>query len=1254
MTSQVEGYRLSAQQRRLWRRVETGASSWAQVLIAIDGPLDHTRLARALESLVATHEILRTSYHRAPGVRIPVQVVEEDDRAPVPWTVVDLRHVAAAARVAQVVREARRAPADPGAPATPQAVLFRLGERSHELLLTTSALAADGITLRSLAAELAARYREEPLSGEVLAYSRFSEWQHDIEPDDDAEALLQKEKVRVAERFPLRHGGVGDEPGRETITAELPAPLVAEVHGYAARRGIGVPAVLLAAWQTLLGHVSGLPRVTVGVAFDGRPYDELRNCFGPLAKWIGVDSGTGASFDQLAAEADERLADVDDLEKYLAGSYAVAEPQWDVAFECKRAEPPVSGPVTFAVLWDDVADESAELKLECVLTGAAAVTTIWHYSPRRFDHDYVDCVRRQYRTMLAGLLERPHVPVAAVSAIDTVTLAESTRDAVGRRAPGARCLHELVETQAARTPDAVALRFGAGRYVTYRELDDRASRLARLLRGRGVGPEVPVAVCLDHSAELPIALLAVLKAGGAYVPLDPALPVHRLTALLARVPCPVLLAKRGGPLTGRTDAKIVFVDEPGEEGVLPGDRTQFPAPSPDNLAYVLFTSGSTGAPKGVLVTHRAIGNYVRWAAETYVGEHGEGALAHTSIGFDLTATSLLVPLITGRAVHLDPAWPEIGALAEELSARSGLDLLKVTPSHLSVLAALLPPETLAGTARSLVLGGEAVTAGLLGPWRRHAPSTKIFNEYGPTEAAVGCCAQEIPAGLADGAAVPIGHPITGAETHLLGPDLRPVATGVLGEIYVGGEGLARGYLHDPVTTAERFVAHPFAAEPGARLYRTGDLGYRGPGGELYFAGRVDDQVKIGGVRVEPAETRAALCEHPAVRDAVVVARQAPGEEKYLAAYVVGSREVTTELPAFLADRLPAAFLPRDFTWLDRIPLTANGKPDLAALPLAGTVKAGKAVTPPADATEAAVATLFEGLLNRAPVGADEDFFDLGGHSLLAVQLIARVNATFDRSLPVSVLFEQNAAGVPASTTVRGLANLVREEGSPERRDCLVTFPGCGTGRPLFCVHPAGGSALGYRELAAVPGFPYALRGFQAPPLGDGAEPSVEDLAELYAARVLSASPDRPHLLLGWSMGGLIALEMAQRLDARAGMLVLVETYPPSMLSGSETDTKDLVAMADHRGLEVARLLELAQAHNRAAIRYRPSPYAGPVILVQAADQNPPDREKAAATWRELLPGLQKVHVLPGGHHSLFQAPFVAGLARTLRETLPGR
>ncbi|MFJ7213483.1 amino acid adenylation domain-containing protein [Amycolatopsis sp. NPDC098790] len=1251
MTSQVEGYRLSAQQRRLWRRAETGAPAWAQVLLAVDGPLEHDRLVRALEDVVAAHEILRTSYHRVPGVRIPVQVAGDGD--PVSWTVEDLRHLdggARAERIARAVRDARRAPA---VPATPRAVLFRLGERSHELLLTTSALAADSASLRLLGAELAASYDGAFRSGERLAYSQFAEWQHDIEPDEDAEALLAGEKLGVAARFPLRRGGSADEPEVvETVTAALPATLAAEVDDYAARHGVGAPAVLLAAWQTLLVRITGLAHVTVGVAVPARPYEEMRTCCGQFAKWFGVDSGAAASFEHLTAEAAGRLADAEELEKYLTGSYAAADPRWDVAFECKRAEPPhPAGPVRFAVRWDDVADEPAELKLECVLAGTATdATVVWHYSTRRFGRDYVRCLATQYRTLLAGLLARPHVPVASASALDAATRAELVRAA--GPAPVARCLHELVEAQAGRSPDAVAVR-AAGTELTYRELDVRADRLARVLRGRGVGPEVPVAVCLDHTAELPVALLAVLKAGGAYVPLDPALPMRRLDALLARVRCPLLLARRGGPLSDRTDVKVLLVDE---QDVPSGDVARIPPPSPDDLAYVLFTSGSTGAPKGVMVTHRAIGNYVRWAAETYATPGGAGAPVPTSIGFDLTVTALFVPLVTGAAVHLDPAWREAGGLAAELSARSDLDLVKVTPSHLAVLNALLSPETCAGTTRSLVLGGEPVPAGLLGPWRRHAPATRVFNEYGPTEAAVGCCAQEIPADLAEGAAVPIGHPITGVEMHLLGPDLQPVVPGVLGEIYVGGEGLARGYLDDPAVTAGRFVAHPFAAEPGGRLYRTGDLGFRGPAGELYFAGRADEQVKIGGVRVEPAETRAALLEHPAVRDALVVTRTDSGDEKYLEAYVAGSPVETGELLEFLAARLPPACRPRHCTWLPEIPLTGNGKPDVGALPAAGVSQSGGAArVPPADATEAAVAALFEELLHRAPVGADEDFFDLGGHSLLAVQLIARVNAAFDSSLPVSLLFEPAADGTPAATTVRGLAHLVRHGGDPEPDDCLVALPGGGAGPPLFCVHPAGGSVLGYRELAASPELPCAVHGFQAPPPDDGAEQTVEHLAGRYATRLRRTRPDGPLLLLGWSMGGLVALEVAALLTAigeQPGMVVLGETYPPTMLPDAGTEA-DPFAAPDAGQAEVARLLDLARAHGRAARQYRPAPYGGPVVLVQAAEQDAAVRAEAAAAWRALCPDLRGVHVLPGGHYSLLRAPFVAELARTLRETLPG-
>jgi amino acid adenylation domain-containing protein len=521
------------------------------------------------------------------------------------------------------------------------------------------------------------------------------------------------------------------------------------------------------------------------------------------------------------------------------------------------------------------------------------------------------------------------------------------------------CVHDLVAEQAARTPDATAVTSG-GTSVGYRELMRDAHRLAHRLREAGAGPETVIAVSLPRSAELVTSVLAVLAAGAAYLPLDPDEPAERRERILADAGARVVITAdwlRDQDLTR-------YPTTPPEAGVVPG-----------NLAYVVYTSGSTGTPKGVQVQHDTVVNYLRWCASAYGAEPGTGAPLHSPIAYDLSVTTLFTPLITGRAVVVLPE--QAAALAPLANAWPGNDFgfVKLTPSHLVALAQLLPPDALA--ARRLVVGGEALTAETLRPWAEWAPDTLVVNEYGPTEATVACCAHELRAGEVTGGPVPIGTAIAGARLYVLDAALNETGTG---ELAIGGAPVSRGYLGRPGATANAFVPDPFSEVPGARMYRTGDL-VRRVDGELVYLGRADDETKIRGHRVHPAEIESVLCSREHVDAAVVLT--APR----LIAYVEGG---PAELPdGFLADRLPPHMIPAEIRWLPELPLAPSGKVDRSRLPGLEdcpepvAAEAGRTST----TTEAAVMQVFEELLGRPPVRVDADFFDLGGHSMLAVRAV---------------------------------------------------------------------------------------------------------------------------------------------------------------------------------------------------------------------------------------------------------------------------
>lgn len=571
------------------------------------------------------------------------------------------------------------------------------------------------------------------------------------------------------------------------------------------------------------------------------------------------------------------------------------------------------------------------------------------------------------------------------------------------------CTHELFEQQVARTPDAVALAFGA-RQVSYRELNERANKVAHHLRERGVGPNVLVGVCLERSPEMVVALLGVWKAGGAYVPLDPTYPPERLSFMIGDAGTRLLLTEeKCRPVLRPLSAEAIYLDSGWPLIEHQAHDNPAPVAHPSHLAYVMYTSGSTGRPKGAMIVHSGLVNYLWWAIQAYAVGPGHRVPVHSSVSFDLTVTSLYTPLLAGGTVELLPEEAGAQNLVTALQRAGGHGLVKITPSHLELLNKQVSPIQVPGMVRVFVVGGENLLAESLQLWRDLAPDTRIINEYGPTETVVGCCVHEVRPEDSTSGPVPIGRPIANTSLYVLDPSLRPVPPGEMGELYIGGAGVARGYLNRPELTTERFLPDPFSDVPGATMYKTGDLSRYRADGILEYLGRIDDQVKIRGYRVELGEIEAALAAQPKVWSCAVLAREDESGVKQLLAYVVARDDGgpdAGELRSFLKDRVPGYMIPAHFVFLDALPLTPNGKVDRKALPpwtgaTAGAEKGGK----PRTRTEQALAAIWCDLLKRDAVGVDDDFFDLGGDSMSGIGLLIQIKSTFGVDLELAGLFD---------------------------------------------------------------------------------------------------------------------------------------------------------------------------------------------------------------------------------------------------------
>ncbi|HEX5760266.1 MAG TPA: amino acid adenylation domain-containing protein, partial [Thermoanaerobaculia bacterium] len=1016
----VAGFRLSPQQRRLWNLGGGDAASpyRASCAVAIRGPLEVTALAAAIGGAVERHEILRTTFRSLAEVKVPLQVIGTHPPSLEPVPELDGGGAAAVAALAEGLR---RQPLDVGRGPLVHGRLAALAEGEWGLVLALPGLCADAAGLRILVREVAAGYGacvEGPqLTAEPLQYADLSEWQNGLLEEGEADQWRRRVGSCTPPSLPFaRAAGRGRFEPR-VLAVALDAAEGERIVELARANGASPRAFLLACWQLLIGRVSGRSEMLLGVVDDGRSYEGLDRALGPFAKHLPLVCGAepNTRFADLLRRAEADLADLRQWQEYYdpdQGGTPEAPAYLPVCFAWEEELPPlVAGGVTFAVPTVEAWIERFDLAL--VVRRAEALGLELQYDAAACRPEDVARLADQLRALVSSALEAPDAAageLVGISAAERHRLVVELNRTEAERTP-ARGIHELFARQARTVPERPALRY-EDRELTYGELAGRVHRLARRLRRLGVGPETPVAVCCERSLEIVVSILGVLEAGGAYVPLDPGQPAARLRAMLDEVGAKVLLTQeRLAAKLPSQGAGVLRLDADWGEIATESDRTPPPVGEPENLAYVIFTSGSTGRPKGVGVEHRQLLNYVTGAVEALDLAAASSFATVSTFAADLGHTAVFPALCLGGCLHVvsqerlsDPT------AAGDYFARHPVDCLKIVPSHLEALLGCANPGKVLPRKR-LVLGGEPCRRGLVEKIRALAPECAQFNHYGPTETTVGVLVHSLAGdGVSGGdlteTSVPLGRPLGNTRVYVLDASLRPLPVWVAGEIYIGGAGVARGYVGRPDATAERFVPDPFS--PGARLYRTGDRGRFLPSGEVEFLGRADDQVKIRGFRIEPGEVEALLRAHPAVAQAVVAAREDAAGEKRLVAYVVpaeGSRPVAGELRDWLGERLPEYMIPAALVELESLPLGPNGKVDRAALPAPTTATAAVAYEPPRSPVEELLADIWATVLGMERIGIHDHFFALGGHSLLATQVISRVRHALGREVPLRLLFE---------------------------------------------------------------------------------------------------------------------------------------------------------------------------------------------------------------------------------------------------------
>ena len=1042
--------------------------------VRLIGPVDADALRRALQRMVDRHAALRTTFSVAQGQ--PVQRAES--QVPVPFVEVDASAWSGEALQAYLEETAYR-PFDLETGPPLRMVLLRRAPREHALLLSVSHIVADFWSMSLLVQELSLVYQAETEGSDVslpplpLDYGDYVLWQREALSGEEGKRLRDYWRRQLDGELPIldlptdRPRGAeqtfrGDVAGRR-----LDPDLTARLRSLSQAHGATLSMTLLAAFQALLHRYTGQEDLLVGSVVSGRERPELARLVGYFINPVAMraDFSGDPTFASFLKRARQAVLDAFAHQEYplplLAQELSLTRdpgrpPLFETMFIMQKAQVMEGqGLSALAMGLPGAQFELGELRVESMRMGNLpaqfdltlmmaeledSLAAALHYNSDLFEPETAARMLEHLEALLRGVVDDPQRPISAVPLLSAGErqrlLVEWNR--TDAPCPRDKCLHRLIEEQAARTPERVAAESG-GRQLTYVQLNERANQLARTLRGRGVGPGDLVAVAVERSLEMLVAVLGVLKAGGAYVPLDPDFPAARLALMLEDARPKILLTQEpsASALNGVVDeADVIRLDADREEIEKACRHNVESAAGPDDLAYVIYTSGSTGRPKGVQIPHRAVVNFLSSMRDRPGLDAGDVLLAVTTLSFDIAVLELYLPLIAGaRVVIAGSDVAADGAQLAELLETSGATVMQATPATWSMLLAAGWENRSA--LRKALCGGEALTPDLAKALLKRG--VELWNMYGPTETTVWSTTCRVKTAEPP---ISIGRPVANTQIYILDSNREPVPAGVVGELYIGGDGVAHGYLNRPQLTAERFLPNPFVAPSGPnsrwrasssnKMYRTGDLARYLPGGELLFLGRRDHQVKVRGFRIELGDVEAALAEHPAVRQSVVVARGS-GDQRHLAAYVV--LQERADAPAagawrrFLLRRLPDYMVPASFTTLDELPLTPNNKVDRRALPdpEPSQRRLETPFVPPRNVLEERLATLCAQTLGwnanghrrpdgRPTIGVHDNFFDLGGNSLLATRLIFQVREQFQVQIPLRYLF--------AEPTVAGLAKAV--------------------------------------------------------------------------------------------------------------------------------------------------------------------------------------------------------------------------------------
>lgn len=1312
---------LSYAQQRLWflNQLMPGSNAYnLPAEMSLNVAVSVGTLDQSVREVVRRHEALRTTFVLAGSQ--PVQRINPAPSFRLP--LVDLSRLPIDERpaVAERVRqEVVLRPFNLETGPLVRAALIRSDELESLFVLNMHHIVTDGWSMGVLMHEVETLYnafskgQPSPLPELEVQYADYARWQRD---------WLQGEVLNEEIGFWRRQ--LEGAPTLLELETDHPRQFLRSVKGahhpvvfservsrwlreFHRQEGATLFMTLMAGFHALLWRYTGQNDILVGTPIAGRSRVELEPMIGFFVNMIPIrtsfdrcptfrelvnqvrDSALAAythqelPFDKLVEELQPKRSPGRNPIFQAILAFQNAAPQIQMAKVSMPAGAPVSADVKFDL----------EVHLRDTPNG---VTGSFVYSPELFEAAFISRMVNHFQQLFEKAMMEPDSELSTLSLLDDAEYRQVVQEWNDTAAPVPDgSIHHVFEREVAARPDAIALEFG-DEQISYRALNQRANNLAQQLRRAGVGPETFVGVMLERSADLIVSLLGILKAGGVYVPINLTDPQKRVDFILEDAGVKVIVTRRqlAENLADR-NLTLVYIDELPAEVIDELEANSLP----DNLAYLMYTSGSTGIPKGVGITHRNIIGLVKTA--NFASLTSDEIFLHLApISFDASTFEIWSALLNGaRLVVFPPTLPSLSELGEYIPRTQITTVFLTTGLFHQFIDANVGNI---GAVRQLLTGGDALSPTHLSRGLEQMDGVKIVNCYGPTESTVMACCFPIERDRI-ATSVPIGRPVPNTRLYVIN-SRQPAGVGERGELFIGGHGLGRGYHRRPDLTAELFQPDPYGPHAGGRLYRTGDAARYLNDGMIQFLGRIDDQIKISGFRIEPREIGAVLSTHPSLTAAVVVAREETPGQKFLAAYVVGKNETgpdSDELRTYLKERLPEYMVPSVFVPLEMLPLTPHGKIDWNALPApqVSLTRTGKEYIAPRNDLQQQLVDIWEELLKLHPIGITDNFFELGGHSLQMIMLVARVEERLGKRVAMAELFDD--------PTIEHLAGLVGHGKESLFQSLLVPLQTEGTKPTFFGPHASGGSVWCYQELVQLLGNDQPFYGVQprAPENGLMYHNEIEAMASDYVQSVRGFQPKGPYWLVGWSMGGVIAYEMARQLQQQGqqiAMLVLLDAVAPEA-EESEYNWAILLSLfafdlgLDYESLRKPSLPQMAQLrqlwvearrvavvpaemtlvefrqvfdtfkiHANTMRRYRPGEFQGPITLFcpdEDVDEilfdNDPrfqirkvvrrKHEDKLNGWGKLVTGGVELRTVPGNHFSMLREPNVQVLAEQLRD-----